>query len=58
MLAMISDVRRRFVQNLRAERAYDQLGAMDRRMLRDIGLDNPQFRLIAHSGDRGRPLKG
>ncbi len=58
MLAMISDVRRRFVQNCRAERAYHQLGAMDRRMLRDVGLDASQLRLAVDFGGDARPLKG
>jgi Domain of unknown function (DUF1127) len=57
MLAMISDVRRRFVQNCRAERAYHQLGAMDRRMLRDVGLDASQLRLAVDLGGDARPLR-
>lgn len=46
MLAVISDISRRFVQNCRAERSYRQLGVMDRRLLRDVGLDGPQARLM------------
>jgi len=58
MLAMISDVRRRFVQNYRAQRAYHQLGAMDRRMLRDVGIDASQLRLAVDLGGDARPLRG
>lgn len=54
MLAMISDVGRRFVQNCRAERAYHQLGKMDWRMRRDIGLDCPHHRLAFDFGSDER----
>mgnify|MGYP001164769956 FL=1 len=52
MLAMISDVGRRFVTRCRTERAYHQLNAMDTRMLRDVGLDRTQIAIM--SGGAGR----
>lgn len=58
MLAKISEMRRRFVQNCQAERTYRQLGAMDRRMLRDVGLDAPQLRLAVELGGDARPFRG
>jgi hypothetical protein len=51
---MISDVGRRFVQNCRAERAYHQLGTMDLRMRRDVGLDCPHHRLAFDFGSDER----
>lgn len=58
MFAMISEVRRRFVRTCEAERAYHQLGVMDRRMLRDVGLDRPQLRLAVELGDDARAFRG
>ena len=58
MLAMISEVRRRFVRTCQAERAYHQLGAMDRRMLRDVGLDCPQLRLAVELDGDVRSIRG
>jgi len=55
---MISEVRRRFVRTCQAERAYHQLGAMDRRMLRDVGLDCPQLRLAVELDGDARPFRG
>jgi uncharacterized protein YjiS (DUF1127 family) len=55
MLAMLSDVGRRFVHRSRAERAYHHLNAMDPRMLRDLGLDRPQIAVMADATCRQRP---
>jgi len=52
MIAMLSDVGRRFVHRYRTERAYDQLNAMDVRMLRDLGLDRPQIAVMADATGR------
>jgi hypothetical protein len=57
MIAVISDVSRRFVQNCRAERVYRQLGAMDRRMLRDVGLDDLQARMMSGLADSERSFR-
>lgn len=57
MLAVISYVSRRFVQNCRAERAYRQLGVMDPRMLRDVGLDGPRVRLMTGLAGVGRSFR-
>ena len=46
MMAMISDLGRRFVQRCQSERAYRQLHAMDARLLRDLGLDRPRIALM------------
>lgn len=49
MLAMISGISglsRRFAQRRRMKRAYQQLDAMDGRMLRDLGLDRHQIALM------------
>jgi uncharacterized protein YjiS (DUF1127 family) len=54
MMAMISDLGRRFVQRCRSERAYRQLHAMDTRMLRDLGLDRPRIALMQDATRRPR----
>ena len=47
MRAMIPGIIRWFVQKVRAERAFQQLAAMDQRTLKDVGLDSAPLRMIA-----------
>lgn len=54
MIAMVSGFGRRIAQMYRMERAYRQFEEMDRRLLRDIGLDRPQMAMMRGAGGKGR----